>query len=189
LKFVGAPLLIIGVLIGFSFVMSRVASSMGRYGDIDTSIEHAQVMQQDLKRSEQYGENYYDIGDFESTPLGVLEKAPIAIVSGIFRPFIWEARNPFIVLAALESTFLMLFLLFAFIKIGVFTFFKNILKDPLLIFCFSFVLIFGFGIGLATANFGALVDIRFHVTIFSWGLFIMINKVPKPKTANFKTTF
>lgn len=166
MKFIVAPFLIIVVLFGFSFIMSGVSGAMDQYGDVDTAIQHAQVIQQDLTRSEQYGENYYDVGKFEATPMGIIKKAPIAIVSGIFRPFIWEARNPFVLLSALEGMFLMGFLLFVIFKKGPVSFFKNIFKDPMLIFSLSFVIIFGFGVGLASANFGALVRYKIPMLPF-----------------------
>lgn len=180
LKFIVAPVLLIFIIGGFSLLMSRLSESMGAYGNIENSIKQAQIIQQDLTRSEQYGENYYDIGKFEATPMGVISKAPIAIVSGIFRPFIWEVTNPFILMAALESLFLMGFLVYALFKTGVFKFFKNIFADPILIFSFSFILIFGFGVGLATANFGALVRYKIPLLpFFTAGLYILIDRAKK----------
>lgn len=180
IRFVFAPVLVVVVIVGFSLIMSRLSSNMGDYGDINKTLKKAQVTQQDLTRSEQYGENYYDIGEFEATPVGVLSKAPIAIVSGIFRPFIWEARNPFILLAALEGLFLMGFLGYALLKVGLLKFFRIIFSDPILIFSFSFVLIFGFGVGLATANFGALVRYKIPLLpFFTAGLYILIDRAKK----------
>ena len=176
-KFFVAPVLGIVVIGGFALLMSNLSDEMGAYGDVDKSLEQAKIIQEDLKRAEQYGENYYDIGEFEATPAGVLSKAPIAIISGIFRPFIWEARNPFVLLAALESLFMMGVLIFAFYKGGIIKSFKSIFNDPMLIFAFSFALIFGFGVGLATANFGALVRYKIPMLpFFVAGLFVLLEK-------------
>ncbi|MDD2635204.1 MAG: hypothetical protein PHW82_06855 [Bacteroidales bacterium] len=180
IKFIVAPLLVVGFFGVFSIVMSSVAGSMGNYGDVDKSLQQAQVIQEDLQRSEQYGENYYDIGKFEATPMGVLRKAPIAIISGIFRPFIWEAKTPFVLLAALESLFLMSMIIYCIFKTGFIQFGRNILKDPMLIFAFSFVIIFSFGVGLATANFGALVRYKIPMLpFFVAGLFVLLEKGKK----------
>jgi hypothetical protein len=179
-KFIIAPLLISAILIVFSLIMTRISTKMGEYGDLDKSLKKAQITQQDLTRSEQYGENYYDIGEFEATPTGVLSKAPIATISGIFRPFIWEARNPFVLLAGIESLFLMLFSFYTIYKTGLLKTFKNIFTNPILIFSFSFILIFGFGVGLATANFGALVRYKIPLLPFlTAGLFILIEMSKK----------
>jgi hypothetical protein len=182
LKFLIAPALAIIVVAGFSLVLSQMSSTMGEYGSVETALQKAQMTQQDLTRSEQYGDNYYDIGKFEATPVGVLSKAPIATISGIFRPFIWEATNPFILMAALESLFLIGFLIYALFKTGLVRFFRNVFSDPILIFSFSFVLIFGFGVGLATANFGALVRYKIPLLpLFTAGLFILIDKARNKK--------
>ena len=182
MEFVIAPILGIIVIGGFAILMSNLSGEMGAYGDVDKTLEQAKNIQEDLKRSEQYGENYYDIGEFEATPTGVLSKAPIAIISGIFRPFIWEARNPFVLLAALESLFMMGLLGFAFYKGGIIKSFRNIFKDPMLIFAFSFTIIFGFGVGLATANFGALVRYKIPMLpFFVSGLYILLGQQNKAK--------
>lgn len=164
-KFFIAPLLLVITALGFLFIMSGLSGLMGVYGDLNKSIEQAQIIQHDLTRAEQYGENYYDIGEFDASPEGLLSKAPIAIISGIFRPFIWEATNPFILLAGLESLFLMCYLLYCFFKQR-FKLFKSIFSDPMLIFAFCFIVLFGFGVGLATANFGALVRYKIPILPF-----------------------
>lgn len=185
LRMLIAPLLLVLILSGFALIMSNLSNNLGEFGDIDKTLQRAQLTQQDLTRSEQYGDNYYDIGKFEATPVGVLRKFPIATISGIFRPFIWEASNPFILLAGLESLFLMLFLIYAIYKTGLISFFKNVLADPMLIFSFSFIIIFGFGVGLATANFGALVRYKIPLLpFFLSSLFILanrINEIKKPE--------
>ncbi len=182
LRIIIAPVLIIIVFGVFSVLMSNVSGSMGNYGDVNKSLEQAKIIQEDLVRANQYGDNFYDIGKFEATPIGVLKKVPIATVSGIFRPFIWEARNPFVLLAALESLFMMLLLVYSLVKVGFVQFFRNIAKEPLLIFSMSFVLIFGFGVGLASANFGALVRYKIPLLpFFAASLFILMDKAKKRK--------
>ncbi|HPX76286.1 MAG TPA: hypothetical protein PLW77_06880 [Bacteroidales bacterium] len=156
LKFLLAPAILGILLLVFSLLMRNASEYMGVYGDIEATLTQASVVQQDLLRYEQYGQNYYDIGKFEATPMGVLKKFPEATISGIYRPFLWEAGNPFVLLAALESLFLLVYLLYVAFKTKIIRFFKIVFSDPLLIFSLSFVIIFSFGIGLASANFGAL---------------------------------
>lgn len=182
LKILITPIILLVLVFAFSILMNKVSKSMGDYGDLDSSLKRAQIIQQDLIRSEQYGHNFYDIGKFETTPLGVLKMFPKATISGIFRPFIWEARNPFVLLAALESLFMIGLLAFAFYRGGVIKSFRNIFKDPLLIFAFSFTIIFGFGVGLATANFGALVRYKIPMLpFFVSGLYILLGQQNKAK--------
>ncbi|MCK9499942.1 MAG: hypothetical protein M0Q45_10635, partial [Bacteroidales bacterium] len=179
-KILIAPVILGLLVLAFSFLMKNTSESMGTYGSIDSTLNYASVVQQDLTRHEQYGHNYYDIGKFEATPMGVLKKFPIATISGIYRPFLWEARNPFIVLAALEGAFLFLFMIYVIFKTGFLRFFRIIFSDPFLIFSLSFVIIFGFGVGLATANFGALVRYKIPLLPFYLAsLFVIYDKFLK----------
>jgi hypothetical protein len=166
IKILLAPAILGILFLAFSLLMKNASEYMGVYGDLDSTLAQASVVQQDLVRHEQYGHNYYDIGKFEATPMGVLKKFPIATISGIYRPFLWEAGNPFILLAALEGTFLFLFMIYVIFKTGFLRFFRIIFSDPFLIFSLSFVIIFGFGVGLATANFGALVRYKIPLLPF-----------------------
>ena len=166
IKFLLAPAILGVLILVFILLMKNASEYMGVYGDLDSTLAQASVVQQDLVRHEQYGHNYYDIGKFEATPMGVLKKFPIATISGIYRPFLWEAGNPFILLAALEGTFLFLFMIYVIFKTGFLRFFRIIFSDPFLIFSLSFVIIFGFGVGLATANFGALVRYKIPLLPF-----------------------
>ena len=59
---------------------------MGVYGDVDSAIQHAQVIQEDLLREEQYGGNNYDIGQLDGSVGGLLSVAPLAIFTALFRP-------------------------------------------------------------------------------------------------------
>lgn len=166
LKILIAPIILLVLVFAFSFLMNKVSKSMGDYSDLDSSLKRAQIIQQDLIRSEQYGHNFYDIGKFETTPLGVLKMFPKATISGIFRPFVWEARNLFVLLAAFESLFLLLFTFYIFFKTGFIKLSKTIFSAPFLIFSLFFIIIFGFGIGLASANFGALVRYKIPLLPF-----------------------
>ena len=44
----------------------------------------------------------YTLGDFDPTLLGMLEQAPAGINVTLFRPYLWEARKPIVMISALE---------------------------------------------------------------------------------------
>lgn len=140
-----------------SVVFSSFKSSLGEYSSLDSVIEKAKITQEDLIREEQYGENYYNIGTIEGSFSSLISKMPLAIFSGLYRPALNEARSIVMLLSALENTFFLLFTLSLLWKSKVFKFFTIIIGDPLLLFCFSYAIFFGFSIGLTAANFGALV--------------------------------
>lgn len=183
LKYTILPSLAILVVFGGTLLMFRLGSSTGQYSSLDKMLTKASVTQSDLKQS-YYGGNSFDIGSFEPTITGVLSKAPVAITAGLFRPFIWEARNPVMVISALEN--LMLLFLFVYVivlciiavfKVGFKYMFKTAFDNSLIIFSFVFAFTFAFAMGLTTANFGALVRYKIPlIPFFLSSLFYIIYK-------------
>ena len=173
-----APVIILITFAVGSSVMSKLSGKMGDYGSIDKALNKALATQQDLKRSE-YGGNSFDIGDFDPSLGGVLSKAPIAIVSGLFRPFIWEVRNFFMLLAASENLLLIYLLVTSIYKVGLFKYIKIVREDPFLIFMVIFSIFFAFSIGLTTANFGALVRYKIPLLPFLVSAVFIINRKVK----------
>jgi len=178
------PLTLLLVFIAATVLLSNLGQYLGVYGNVDTMITKVKVTQEDLQRTAMYGSNYYDIGVIEPSIGGMLKKAPLAIMAGMFRPFLWEARNPFIALSGLENLGLLILLIYIIIKVGLRTFFNAIMKDSFLTYAFAFTLLFAFGVGLASTNFGALVRYRIPlIPFFVSGLFILLDFYRKQKAA------
>ena len=98
----------------------------------------------------------YDLGEFDPSIGGMLVKFPQAVVVTLFRPFPWEARKVIVMLSALEALAFVYFTIMAFKRRGIFQTFKVIGKDPNVLFCLIFSVIFAFAVGISTYNFGAL---------------------------------
>jgi hypothetical protein len=114
--------------------------------------------------------------------MGIISKAPAAIIAGLFRPVIWEAKNPFILISSLENFFLVILVLYTFFKIGIREYFSAVSRDPFLTFSLVFSLLFAFGVGLASANFGALVRYKIPLLpFFVSSMFIMLDFYRKQK--------
>lgn len=131
---------------------------LGEYS-LDNVLNKAVKTQQDLIRS-QYGGNNYDIGAYEPTLSGISSKIPAAINMALFRPYIWNARNPVMLLSGIENLFMLGFSLYILFKVKLTTLFKSLFSHPLLIFSFLFAIFFAFSVGLTTANYGALVRLK-----------------------------
>jgi hypothetical protein len=158
-------------------VFSSMGGLLGKYNSIDSVIEKAKVTQEDLTRSDQYGSNSYNIGKIDGTTTGMLKVAPAAIIAGMYRPFLWEAKNPVMLISGLENFFLLIITFFLLIRLKIFRFFQFLFSDPILIFSFLFVIIFMFSVGLASANFGALVRYKIPALPFLVAMvFIMLDK-------------
>lgn len=168
LKWLTLPIfLLAGVIIGY-FALVRVSEDDKRYS-LDTMAKTAAVTADYLRyMSEKQGGAYYNIGELDGTAGSMFRVAPQAINVSLFRPYLWEATNPFILLAALESAIFLIITLIAFIRNGVFKSFSKITKTPLLLFCFIFSLVFAFAIGVSTVNFGSLV--RYKIPLFPFYL-------------------
>lgn len=177
LRTVTLPFIIIVLWFSSTLIFAQVSELAGeRFGSLDKMIEQAQIIQNDLIK-DYYGENSFDIGEFEATIPGILKKAPKAIVAGIFRPFIWEARNPLMILSGLENLILLFFSVYIVFSMKLKIFFQRFFSDPFLISTLIFSLTYAFMVGLTTANFGALVRYRIPALPF-YLFFLLLMKIP-----------
>ena len=154
------------VSIGGGFIaLSLLGGTMGKFA-VGKMLETASITQKDLKQDYYQGSSF-DIGDFEPTISGMLEKVPAAMAVGLFRPYVWEARNLVMVASGLEN--LVYLLLVIFIGWRILTsprkFFKVLNDFPVLTFLLIYTIFFSVMVGLSTSNFGALV--RFKIPFMS----------------------
>jgi hypothetical protein len=115
----------------------------------------------------------YDLGEFDPSIGGMLKKFPQAVVVTLFRPFPWEARKVIVMLSALEAILFAFFTYKAFKSNGVGRTFSLIGKDPNVLFCLIFSIIFAFAVGISSYNFGALSRYKIPCLPF-YAAFIMI---------------
>ena len=97
----------------------------------------------------------YTLGQLDGTLWSMIKLAPAAINVTLFRPYLWEVKNPLMLLSALESLILLALSFYVLFKIGV----RNVVaavKEPNVLFCLIFSLIFAFAVGVSTYNFGTL---------------------------------
>ncbi|NVO03980.1 MAG: hypothetical protein HXX09_14890 [Bacteroidetes bacterium] len=160
IKVLIAPfLVIVGVFLGIYFI-NIFGDSLGKYSDTRKLIKTAKITQQDLIRSEQYGKNFHNIGEFDESITGILGKSPEAVIAGLYRPFIWESNNIVMLISGVENLLFLLLTIFLLLKFGPAQIFKIISREPIIFFSIVFSIIFAFSVGLSTANFGALVRYR-----------------------------
>ena len=158
LRFIAAPFFI-AIGVGMSlFALSQMSTVLGQYS-LDKVMDRAVVVNLDQK-DEHYGGNSFDIGKFDADPVSMLSKAHLAIAATLFRPYLWDAKNPVMLLSALENTYIMLLTAFLLIRLKFLGFFGLIGENPLLLFSVLFSLFFAFSVGIATSNFGSLVRLK-----------------------------
>jgi uncharacterized integral membrane protein len=151
-----------------------LGDSLGKFS-LDQALQTASISQKDMT-SAHYDGNSFDIGNFEPTIQGVLSKFFPASNAGLFRPYIWEAKNSVMLISGAENLFLLLLACFALYKTRVVYFITYLFRYPLVMFCLLFAVSFAFMIGLTTSNFGAMV--RFKIPLlpfFVSGLYIVFH--------------
>lgn len=112
----------------------------------------------------------YDLGELDGTFSGMIGKAPQAINVSLFRPYLWEVKNPLMLISALESLILVLLTIYIIFSSGLLIT-KGLVK-PNVIFCLVFSLTFAFAVGVSTFNFGTLV--RYKIPLLPFYLLALI---------------
>ncbi|AWM34924.1 hypothetical protein [Hymenobacter nivis] len=116
----------------------------------------------------------YSLGKQDGTIGGMVKLAPQAIVTALFRPMIFEARNPIMLLSAIEAGFFLIFTLRIFWRTGVVATIKFIATTPVLVMCFVFSLIFAASVAINSSNFGTLVRYKIPmIPFYLGGLYIL----------------
>lgn len=155
LRSISFPLmLVLGFAFGYAF-LQIMGDSLQEY-KLDSFLDKAAVNQKDLK-SDYHKGNSFDIGEFDPSVQGISSKFFIATFSAIYRPMIFEVNNVVMFLASIENLLILFLTLRVLWYIRFIRFFRYVKSHHLLVFAFSFAILFAFFIGLSTSNFGALV--------------------------------
>lgn len=169
-------LVMIFVLSVALYLLKVLAESSGKYS-LENLPKQAYLVQMDLVQNATYyvetGGSVYNIGEFEPTIYGMLSKFPVAFFTGLFRPFLWEAKKGVVLLASIESTALLLFTVYVLFRYGILSIFRQVSSHYLSSALVVFSIIFLFMVGLTSGNFGNLVRYRvpgiffFYLVIFA----------------------
>jgi hypothetical protein len=129
----------------------------------------------------------YNIGKLDGSITSIVKLSPQAIFVTLFRPLPWEARNPVMMLSALEALAYLFFTLRVLYRTGFFKFFSRVSSTPVLTLCFVFSIIFAISVGVSSSNFGTLV--RYKIPLLPFyvcGLLIAedLNKSTMPGKRN-----
>lgn len=172
------------IMLGSAFLLVRyIGESLQRYS-LENIMETAESYQNYHARISYAGRgsevrtgSAYDLGEinFES-PGSIASKIPAALNVTFFRPYLWEVKNPVMLLSALESTAILVFTLMVLFRVGLGKFFRLIITQKEILFCLSFALIFGFAVGFTTYNFGSLVRYKTPCIPFFLVALILLNQ-------------
>jgi hypothetical protein len=121
----------------------------------------------------------YTLGDFDPTLMGMLQQAPAGVNVTLFRPYLWEARKPIVMISALESLLYLIFTIVAIVRNNPIRVIQRILADETLQFCLIFTLVFAMAVGISTSNFGSLVRYKIPCLPFYTVFLIILFYPPK----------
>ncbi|MDF1672261.1 MAG: hypothetical protein P1U41_02070 [Vicingaceae bacterium] len=107
------------------------------------------------------GQNSYILGGVVENPIDIFYKVPSAINVTFFRPYFWEVNNLPMLLGALESFLLLLFVVYILFNTRKHLL-KILLKDNFILFLITFSICFAIVVGVSSYNFGALT--RYKIT-------------------------
>ena len=185
-KLLIGPALIIGSIFAGQQVLKKFEKDLGGYAaeGLANQIKHQQDTYKD-QAAQGIGESNFSLGvDFDGSMSSMIKMAPAAIVATLYRPFIWESTKISTLLSSLESLALMILTLSILFKVGVRKFFRTIVKDPTITYCFLFALLFALFVGATTPNFGTLCRYKIPcMPFYVIALFLIRDKCLNPKQA------
>jgi hypothetical protein len=154
LRYMLLPLLVIITIVSGYFAIQKVGENDSKYA-IDKIAQTARVTAYDIGFwSGRNAGSRYSLGELDGSFNSMMSLMPQAINVSLFRPYLWEVKNPLMLLSSLEA--------FAFLAITVFLLiraplaFIRSLVNPNVVFCLLFSLSFAFAVGVSTYNFGTL---------------------------------
>lgn len=171
------PLVLI-LAVSFGYIGLFFLGTQNKAYALDNILDKATVTQNYIYRiSIEQGGSAYDIGKLDGTLLGTFTLFPQAVNVTLFRPYLWEARNPVVLLAAIESSIALLISLYLIYKAGIVVFFKRIFNSPTILFCLTFSIIFAFAVGISSGNFGALARYKIPALPFYFSALVLISNM------------
>ncbi len=164
-------LIFIGVTVGGFYLFTTVfATEMNRYS-LENISKTADITRDWIMYASGDEGSSYNIGEFDGSIGSTLQKLPAGIIVTLFRPFPWEISKVIVALSALEA--LAFFYLTLKIILDRKIKLRKFMKNPTVIFCLTFSLIFAFAVGVSSGNFGALSRYKIPCLPF-YGAFLMI---------------
>ncbi|NOT74606.1 MAG: hypothetical protein HOP08_06735 [Cyclobacteriaceae bacterium] len=164
LKMLLVPLVVTLVLVSSIYSIVKIGEDDAKYS-VGNLAKTARITAYDIRywTGRDAGSGYtLDIEDW--TPAGMILAAPAAINVSLFRPYLWEVRNPLMLVSAIESSFLLIFTLYIIVRN-----FRQIflgLTNYNVLFCLAFSISFAFAVGISTFNFGTLTRYKIPLLPF-----------------------
>jgi hypothetical protein len=174
LKVVFFPVVLGASVTAAYFVLIKAGSDDPRYA-IDSIARTAQVTAYDIAYwTGRDAGSTYTLGELDGTWGSMVKLTPQAINVSLFRPYLWEVRNPLMLLSAMES--LMLLVMTIVILSRARQHAALLLTQPTILFCLVFSIVFAFSVGISSYNFGTLNRYKIPLLPFYFtGMLLILN--------------
>lgn len=154
LRVITVPFLFAFILFGGYYAAQFVGEGDSRYA-LNKLAETSKITAVDIRyQTGRFAGSGYSLGQLDGTLGTMVSLTPQAINVSLFRPYLWEVKNPLMLLTAMES--LGLFILTVFVLYKVRSRIPSLLLRADVAFCMLFSLVFAFAVGVSTYNFGTL---------------------------------
>ena len=182
LRYMVAPFIILIVFAMSGYAVYSVGETSSKYS-IDNLAKTAQITAYDVGRyTGRNAGSGYDLGDLDGTFFGMVKLAPEAINVALFRPYLWEVRNPLMLLASLEGLAILILTILVVLRRR--NELLSVVNNPAILFSLIFALTFAFAVGISSYNFGTLFRYKVPLMPF-YGIFLAV-AWSKPKKARKK---
>jgi hypothetical protein len=148
------PVIIIITGISGYYAIRKVGENDSKYA-LDKIARTAQATAYDIAYFSGKGAgSTYTLGELDGSFGSMISHLPQAVNVSLFRPYLWEVKNPLMLLSAIEAFMLLVITVFLFVRTPL-SFLKS-LRNEHIWFCLVFSIAFAFAVGVSTYNFGTL---------------------------------
>lgn len=149
-----------------SFIQQKITSTLtDEITDKISTVTNAQL---------EHGGSSYDLGELNLSGIGIFKYCLSAINVTLFRPYLWEYRNPLVLISAMESLLMLIGLIWILISKKWSSAFRFLLKSPLLLFSIFFILFLATMVGGIAFNYGTLARYKTPLVPFFSAVLIII---------------
>jgi hypothetical protein len=151
----------------FGVIGFEVAKARDMFGDLSLESIYIEIIRiRTAFEGTDSESSSFTLGDFSPSISGYLSQIPKAINAVLFRPYIWESKKVFSLVAAGESFTFFIAAIYIIYKTGFKRIGKILVVNPDVLFCFLFTIFFATALGLTVTNFGALVRFKIQFLPF-----------------------
>jgi hypothetical protein len=172
----------IGVVAGY-YAILQLTINNAKY-QLENIAEVSRVSSEWLEyvSREQKGSTY-SLGITDWTPQGILAKSPQALWLAIFQPHPWQARNPIMMLSAIESLFFLFLTIKLLFTVNIFKILNITTSQPIILLCLVFTFILGLGVAINSGNYGTMVRYRIPYQPFYLAMIYILRYYGQGKTS------